>query len=197
MKNLQLKRLLLLSVREKAAQIVEFDPNTTVVLGENDTGKSCLIKSVYAAFGADPAKVNPTWLDAKVDIFVDFTVDGVPHSILRSGNNFGLYNGDGEAVWSGTGVTRGIGPELARLLSFGLTLPDRGGELIIPPPAFLFLPFYVDQDVSWVGNWNSFASLQMFSNYRKDVASFHAGLRPNEYYQAKALKAASDRARDD
>src|SRR6267142_1053353 len=197
MKNLQLKRLLLLSVREKAARMVEFDPKTTVVLGENDTGKSCLIKSVYAAFGADPAKVNPTWLDAKVDIFVDFTVDGGPHSILRSGNNFGLYNGDGETVWSGTGVTRGIGPELARLLSFGLTLPDRSGELIIVPPAFLFLPFYVDQDVSWVGNWNSFASLQMFSNYRKDVASFHAGLRPNEYYQAKALKAASDRARDE
>ena len=197
MKNLKLRRLLLLSVREKAAQMVEFDPKTTVVLGENDTGKSCLIKSVYAAFGADAAKVNPTWLDAKVDIFVDFTVDGVPHSILRSGNNFGLYNGDGEAIWSGTGVTRGIGPELARLLSFDLTLPDRSGELIIPPPAFLFLPFYVDQDVSWVGNWNSFASLQMFSNYRKDVASFHAGLRPNEYYQAKALKGASDRARDE
>ncbi|WP_051379196.1 hypothetical protein [Bradyrhizobium murdochi] len=197
MKNLQLKRLLLLSVREKAAQMVEFDPNTTVVLGENDTGKSCLIKSIYAAFGADAAKVNPTWVEAKVDTFVDFTVDGVPYSILRSGNNFGLYNGDGEAIWSGTGVTRGIGPELARLLRFELTLPDRSGELIIPPPAFLFLPFYVDQDVSWVGNWNSFSNLQMFSNYRKDVANFHAGLRPNEYYQAKALKAAADKARDE
>ena len=112
MKNLLLKRLLLLSVREKAAQIVEFDPKTTVVLGENDTGKSCLIKSVYAAFGADPAKVNPKWLDAKVDIFVDFTVDGAPYGILRSGNNFGLYKGDGQSIWSGTGVTRGIGPEL-------------------------------------------------------------------------------------
>ena len=197
MKNLQLKRLLLLSAREKAAQLVRFDPKTTVVLGENDTGKSCLIKSIYAAFGADAAKINPTWLDAKVDIFVDFTVDGVSHSILRSGNNFGLYNGDGEAIWSGTGVTRGIGPELARILSFELMLPDRNGELLTPPPAFLFLPFYVDQDASWVGNWNSFAHLQMFSNYRKDVANFHAGLRPNEYYQAKALKAASDKARDE
>ena len=82
-------------------------------------------------------------------------------------------------------------------MSFGLTLPDRSGELLIPPPAFLFLPFYVDQDASWVGNWSSFANLQMFSNYRKDVANFHAGLRPNEYYQAKALKAASDRCRDE
>lgn len=197
MKNLQLQKLLILSAREKTAQLVKFDPQTTVVLGENDTGKSCLIKSIYSAFGADPAKVNPTWLDAKVDIFVEFTVDDVPYRILRSGNSFGLYNGDGDAIWSGTGVTRGIGPELARLLSFELTLPDRSGDLLIPPPAFLFLPFYVDQDVSWVGNWNSFANLQMFSSYRKDVANFHAGLRPNEYYQAKAFKAASDRTRDE
>src|ERR1700745_2332993 len=117
MKNLQFERLLLLSAREKAAQLVKFSPKTTVVIGENDTGKSCLIKSIYSAFGADPAIVNPTWRDAKVDILVEFTVDGVPYRILRSGNNFGLYNGDSQVIWSGTGVTRGIGPELARLLS--------------------------------------------------------------------------------
>ncbi|SRR6266851_5329642 len=197
MKSFQLQRLLLLSAREKAAQLVKFDPKKTVVLGENDTGKSCLIKSIYSAFGADPAKINPTWVNAKVDIFVEFTGDGVPYRILRSGTNFGLYNGKGEAIWSGSGITRGIGPELARLLSFELTLPDRQGELLIPPPAFLFLPFYVDQDVSWGGNWISFSNLQMFNNYRKDVANFHAGLRPNEYYQAKAMKSSSDRARDD
>lgn len=197
MKNLQLQRLLLLSAHEKAAQLVKFDPKITVILGENDTGKSCLIKSIYSAFGADSAKINPTWRDARVDILVEFTVDGVPFRLLRSGNNYGLYNGEGETIWSGTGVTRGIGPELARLLGFELTLPDRSGELLVPPPAFLFLPFYIDQDVSWVGNWNSFAGLQMFSNYRKDVANFHAGIRPNEFYQAKALKAASDRARDE
>lgn len=197
MKNFQLKRLCLLSAREKAARIVEFSPTTTVVLGENDTGKSCLIKSIYAAFGADPAKVNPTWRDAKVDILVDFTIDGVPLSILRSGNSYALYDAGGKSIWSGTGVTHGLGPELARLLSFELTLATRQNELLIPPPAFLFLPFYIDQDSSWVGNWNSFSNLQMFPNYRKDVANFHAGLRPNEYYQAKALKAASDRAREE
>jgi hypothetical protein len=117
---------------------------------------------------------------------------------LRSGNNFGLYDGDSQVIWSGTGVTRGIGPELAKLLSFELTLPDRSGdELLVPPPAFLFLPFYVDQDVGWTSNWNSFANLTMFANHRKDMANFHAGLRPNEYYQAKALKAASDRTREE
>jgi hypothetical protein len=197
MKNLQLKRLLLLSAREKAAQVVKFDPKRTVVLGENDTGKSCLIKSLYWAFGADPAKINPTWLNAKVDGLVEFTVDGLSFRILRSANTFGLYDANDEPIWTGAGVTRGIGPQLAQLLDFGLTLPDRSGELQVPPPAFLFLPFYVDQDASWVGNWNSFANLQMFAGYRKDVANFHAGLRPNEYYQAKALKSSADRAKDE
>jgi hypothetical protein len=197
MKNLQLKRLLLLSVREKAAQVVKFDPKRTVVLGENDTGKSCLIKSLYWAFGADPAKINPTWSNAKVDGLVEFTVDGLSYRILRSANTFGLYDANDEPIWTGAGVTRGIGPQLAQLLDFGLTLPDRNGELQVPPPAFLFLPFYVDQDASWVGNWNSFANLQMFTGYRKDVANFHAGLRPNEYYQAKALKSSADRAKDE
>jgi hypothetical protein len=197
MKNLQLKRLLLLSAREKAAQVVKFDPKRTVVLGENDTGKSCLIKSLYWAFGADPAKINPTWLNAKVDGLLEFTVDGLAYRILRSANTFGLYDANDEPIWTGAGVTRGIGPQLAQLLDFGLTLPDRNGELQIPPPAFLFLPFYVDQDASWVGNWNSFANLQMFAGYRKDVANFHAGLRPNEYYQAKALKSSADRVKDE
>jgi len=197
MRNLQLQRLLLLSAKEKAALMVKFDPKTTVITGENDTGKSCLIKSIYSAFGADPAKVNPTWIEARVDIFVEFAVDGVSYGILRSGSHFGLYNADGEGIWSGAGVTRGIGPELARLLNFELLLPSRDGELLVPPPTFLFLPFYVDQDVSWVANWSSFDRLKMFPNYRKDVANFHAGLRPNEYYQAKALKAAADRARDE
>jgi hypothetical protein len=197
MKNLQLKRLLLLSAREKAAQVVKFDPKRTVVLGENDTGKSCLIKSLYWAFGADPAKINPTWLNAKVDGLVEFTVDGLSFRILRSANTFGLYDANDEPIWTGAGVTRGIGPQLAQLLDFGLTLPHRSGELQVPPPAFLFLPFYVDQDASWVGNWNSFANLQMFAGYRKDVANFHAGLRPNEYYQAKALKSSADRAKDE
>ncbi|WP_051310560.1 hypothetical protein [Bradyrhizobium sp. Cp5.3] len=197
MKNLQLRRLLLLSEREKAARLMTFDPRRTVVLGDNDTGKSCLIKSIYAAFGADSAKINPTWKDAAVDTLVEFTVDGTPYSLLRSGNTFGLFDGDGAAIWVGSNVTTGIGPQIAKLLDFGLTLADRKGELQIPPPAYLFLPFYVDQDVSWVDNWSSFSNLLMFAGYRKDVANFHAGLRPNAYYQAKASKASADKAREE
>jgi predicted ATPase len=56
----------------------------TVVLGENDTGKSCLIKSIYSAFGADPAKTNESWTNVKASLLMEFSIDGVPYRILRS-----------------------------------------------------------------------------------------------------------------
>lgn len=56
MKSLRFQKLYLCSELEKSARLVKFDSKTTVVLGENDTGKSCLIKSIYAAFGADAYK---------------------------------------------------------------------------------------------------------------------------------------------
>jgi|SRR6267378_4003918 len=197
MKNLRLQRLHLCSDHEKAARTVQFDYYKTVILGENDTGKSCLIKSIYAVFGADAHKTNDNWNAVKANLLIEFTVDGVPYRIMRSGSFFALFDGFGELIWNGSGIVSGIGPEIAKLLDFKLTLQDRKGEQIVPPPAFCFLPFYVDQDIGWLRTWASFSGLQMFENSKKDVAYFHAGLRPNEYYLAKATKLAADRARED
>src|ERR1700682_1217409 len=116
MKSLRLQKLLLCSDHEKAARIVQFDQHKTVILGENDTGKSCLIKSIYAAFGADPCKTNDNWDAAKANLFVEFTVDGVPFRIMRSGSFFALFDNDGESMWNGSGIVSGIGPEIAKLL---------------------------------------------------------------------------------
>ncbi len=57
--------------------------------------------------------------------------------------------------------------------------------LKIPPPAYMFLPFYIDQDVGWSRAWNSFASLTHFSRWQQPVAEYHTGIKPNEYYIAK------------
>ena len=68
---------------------------------------------------------------------------------------------------------------------FGLKLPTRENDLIVPPPAYLLLPFYVDQDAGWKNSWSSFAKLDQFANWKKDLAEYHAGIKPNEYYRAK------------
>ena len=58
MKSLQLENMLLVSHREKKARKIDFDPEVTVIKGENDTGKSSVIKSIQTAFGASPHNVH-------------------------------------------------------------------------------------------------------------------------------------------
>lgn len=197
MKSLKLQRLLICSDLEKVARVVRFDELRTVIFGENDTGKSCLIKSIYAAFGADAYKTNDNWDALKTNLLVEFTVNDTPYRVMRSGSFFALFDGQGHAIWSGSGVVSGIGPQIAQLLEFKLTLSDRQGSQVVPPPAFCFLPFYVDQDIGWLRSWSSFAGLSQFENPKRDVAYFHAGLRPNEYYVAKATKIDADRIIDE
>ena len=55
----------------------------------------------------------------------------------------------------------------------------------------------MDQDIGWLKTWSSFARLQMFESYKHDVAYFHAGLLPNEYYVAKGTKLEAERAKDE
>src|SRR5258708_16789704 len=110
MKNLRLQRLHLCSDHEKAARTFQFDQYKTVILGENDTGKSCLIKSIYAAFGADAYKTNDNWDALKTNLLVEFTVDEAPYRVIRSGSFFALFDGHRHALWSGSGFGSGIGP---------------------------------------------------------------------------------------
>src|SRR5690625_7590659 len=64
---------------------------------------------------------------------------------------------------------------------------NRTNKLITPPPAYFFLPFYVDQDSGWKKNWSSFAYLtQLKRNWKRDIAYFHTGIKPNEFYEIKS-----------
>jgi hypothetical protein len=197
MKNLKFQSLHLLSQREKAARTVSFAPETSVILGKNDTGKSSLIKSIYSTFGANPSVIHPDWKGLGVTSLIQFDVDGTPYKLLRSSNVFALFDDTDTMLWSTSGVTSGLAPLLAEVLGIKLRMQSREGELIIPPPAYFFAPFYVDQDSGWQKNWSSFGNMQQFESARQSLALFHAGVRPNEYYAAQAEKIEADRAKSE
>jgi hypothetical protein len=195
MKSLRIKRLYLLSDQEKAAREITFDPQRMVIVGENDTGKSSLIKSIYAAFGADAAKVHPAWKAAGVSSLIEFEVDGTPYSLLRYTNFLALYDASGAKLWTVSSIMKGLAPNLAELLGIELKMQSRDEEFVTPHPAYFFAPFYVDQDEGWQKNWNSFANMMAFPNHRESLALFHSGVRPNEFYAAQAEKIKADKAK--
>lgn len=195
MRTLRFKEILLASFREKKARRVTFDPRLTVIRGNNETGKSCLLKSIFRTFGAEPARVHPNWVRSEVASLVRFTVDDQLFSVLRHGNTYAVFNSSDEPLGRFQSVTNGLGPFLSDLVGFGMRLPGRDGNLTPLPPAYYFLPFYMDQDLSWSRPWAAFARLEQFANWRRAVAEYHAGIRGSDYYAAQAEKAAAEKSR--
>jgi hypothetical protein len=186
MKRLRFESLELLSLRERKARKIEFHPLMTVITGTNDVGKSSVIKSLYWAFGASPAIIHPTWSAANVKAMVTFTVDGVRYRILRDNGVIGIFEGDGRMALVTNQITKELAPYLAGLLDFQLVLTNRQGAPEIPPPAYAFLPFFIDQDSGWTKPLDSFDSLFQYADFRKPLLEFHTGILPNEYYQLEA-----------
>lgn len=186
MRRLLFQKLLLLSLKEKKARSIVFHPKVTIIKGENDTGKSCLIKSIYRTFGAETPQVHTKWESANVISVLYFTIDGKEAIILRDGKLFCFFQ-EGSLVKRCTSVTKELSPFLSSLFKFKLPLKSKGKDSQATP-AFLYLPFYFDQDQSWAGQWNSFKYLNQFSAWKADVINFHTGIRPTEYFEAKIKK---------
>jgi hypothetical protein len=183
MKQFKLKEMTLLSLKERRSRKVTFSPTRTVIIGTNETGKSCLIKSIYYTFGAEPHKMHPDWLDAQPISVIRFSVDDEDYVIFRQEKTFALFDNNDDMIGKYIRVSD-IGAKLAELFDFKLELRDHQKKVVTPPPAYLFLPFYMDQDVSWQRNWDSFKSLYL-PKARLDIINYHTGIRPNQYYQTK------------
>ncbi len=186
MKNLRFEKLELLSLVERTARTIKFHPKLTVIKGPNDVGKSSVIKSLYWAFGAAPKSIHRKWNEAKVKVLVTFTIDGARYSILRSGDTIAVFDDQDQVRICTRNITKELGPFIADKLRFGLVFSNRQGEPEIPPPAFAFLPFYVNQEGGWEKPFNSFDHLSQYTDFKNSIIDYHSGILGNEYYELAA-----------
>lgn len=185
MQRLIFKEIKILSRNEKRARIIKFHPKMNLIKGENHVGKSSLIKSIYYTLGAAPNVMHPKWMGAEPICLLTFTVDDIEYSILRRKSFFAVYNNVKECIGTFDKITDGLGPFLSNLLKYNIELANKENRLITPPPAYFFLPFYLDQD-SWYNPLSSFARLtQLKGQWKASMLHFHTGIKPNEYYHAK------------
>lgn len=197
MKSLRFVSMLLVSHREKKARKIEFHPSMTVIQGENDTGKSSIIKSVLLTFGAEPRGLHPKWKDASVITLVRFEVDGNNYAIYKHARSYSLFDGTDKLIGTYTNVTEELAPVIAQLFGFHLKLTDREGRAVTPPPAYYLLPFYIDQDKGWTDKWSSFLRLGQFSHWQERVVGYHLGLRPDRWYALSADKKDLESGKDE
>lgn len=182
---MKFKTVYLLSQHERRALSVAFGSGATVVQAGNGFGKSALLKSLYDTFGAEPHRVDRTWRDANVTSAVDFEIDGKRHTIMKFAGTYSVFDADGRKEFQTTSVTDGLAPFLAEMLDFRLLMTDQRENVLVPPPAYAFAPYYVDQDKSWSAAWASFQRMYL-PRSAPTLADYHSGLKPNAYYVAQA-----------
>ncbi len=189
MKNLVFKELWILSKTEKKGINLNLSRKVNLLIGENDVGKSTLIKSFYHCLGADTPQINNSaWKRAKPIYCVKFNVAGKDYHMVRDEKYFGVFDDKKNFIsrHSGIGGDNGISKFINDLLGFDVKLERQAnGEMGVAGPAFYFLPFYIDQDEGWSTSWSSFSSLKQFSRYRQSMIDYHLGVRPQSYYDAK------------
>ncbi|UOY06567.1 AAA family ATPase [Muricauda sp. SCSIO 64092] len=185
MKRLVLKELMILSFRERKAKKIRFDHQKTLIKGTNQVGKSSLIKSIYYTLGATPATMHPNWVKAEPICLLTIDVDGEEYKVLRyDKKRFVVIENSTDSINSYN--FKEFSNFINTLLDFNLVINNRQGVPEIPPQAYLFLPFYIDQDNSWVKNWNSFSNLGQYSKWKKPLVDYHSGIKGNLYYKTKS-----------
>ena len=141
------------------------------------------MKHIFRTLGCETKGKSDRWDNLAISV-LEFDLDGQAYTAYRRTNVYALRNSTTQAVTVTTNY-REWAEIIARIFDFRLMLPTHQDKLAQATPPYLFLPFYLDQDGSWLHQWNSFDKLSQFAKWKKPLVAYVTGQRPNEYHLAK------------
>ncbi len=189
MRNFIYKRAVLLSDTQKSANQFVFQKKYNLITGglDHSAGKSSLVKAMLWAMGCEPHDIPESWknLDCKVYIECDI---GTNECVFYRYQNTIKLSVNGNPFQRFSKVSGEYASIFAELVGFSILLPNRPPkdeepELETPPPAYYFLPFYVDQKKGWSEVWNGFDKLGQFADWKRKVIKFHTGYLLPEHFE--------------
>ena len=192
MKRLKLKSLKVISTSIKKAKIIDFDDKLTVITSnsENRTGKSLITKAIYYALGADLSQDVSNWQQLSIVTILDFEYNSSKYEMFRLKNNVILHSctNNNVKIFKSLDELKNFYNDFFDMkLKLSLTNSNKD-DLHVPYAQALFMPFYIDQDSGWSNIWNSFKSLSMYKDWRKEILEFYTGVKTNDYYKLKNEK---------
>lgn len=178
MKEMLFNDILIADITEKTARYVEFKRGLNVVTSkDNHVGKSSLLKSLYYSLGAEVGFDN-AWNKQTKLTAVRINVDDDEYRVVRFGKKYAIFK-DNELVYMAESVTKELAPKLEEIFGFSIYLAEKGKDkhIIQAPPAFTFMPYYIDQDIGWSSMYKSFNNMDQFEiKERIKSIYFHLGL---------------------
>jgi hypothetical protein len=187
MANLIFNRLLVLSNSEKSGNQFQFSPKKNIITAkDNNVGKSTLVELLFWAFGCE-LQFDRKWSNNDVEVLLDASVGSRKFRIHRHKDAITVREADyPKIVFDKIGGRYSVW--FAELVGFKALLQSRDKKLVIPPPAYFFIPFYIDQKKSWTKAWDGFERLEQFADWRKTIIKYHVGLLSPEYFELEREK---------
>ena len=164
MKEVYFKRLLIADLHTHTARNQPFEKGFNVVTStDNHVGKSSLLKSLYYTLGAE-VQFDSVW-DKQSKLYVaTLSVDEKEYRVVRLMKRFAVFDGD-KLLKITDSVTKELTPLLSEIFDFAVYLPNKETEKVeMAPPAFTFMPYYIDQDKGWSGLYDSFSAITQYKS---------------------------------
>lgn len=182
--NLIVSTITMVDLTNKEAKRINFSPNKNLLTSEhNHLGKSVIMKSIYYTLGAEVYYPHPI-KRLNLLTYIDFGLDRHQYRIARLKNVFVLYC-DGSFCGRFPSVNE-FDNELSKLFGLEINLvgKDQEGTIVKCPPAFYYMPYYIDQENGWAANSFSFDRMTQFDMpQRKNSYFFHLGVLDSRYVE--------------
>lgn len=183
--RLVFKELYIFAPSEKKAKKVEFTDGINVITSSQedgtDRGKSVIMRSLYHTMGAE-ACFEKNWASRDKVYVLKVDIAGEEYYMYRSADLFKFFDAEKKVLFTSVS-SRELSENLSKYTNFAVQLPNRSEKLEITPPAYNYLPFYLDQDHYDGNNYSSFNRLGQYASFRENVLFYHLGAYNQEYFE--------------
>lgn len=185
MKPIIVKEILIIDEENKKAASICFSNGLNIVTSdETSRGKSSVLRSIPYAFGCEAN--YDTVMKATEKIFVvDFEFNSNFYTIVRKSRLYAIFKNH-EYVAGFNEDFKGLSGFYEKEFGFSVYLTNRNNEYEITPVAYSFIPYFIDQDISWKSNkTNPFKMSLQYVNDANDLFYYHLGILNKNYYELK------------
>ena len=200
MKRLTLKKLIVISQSESRSLEVPFEDGLNIIWGENKTGKSSIIKSIFTALGCECKKMESDW-KRLISYYLLFIKYGEKQfCIVRQGKKFQIFENSDEAYFCiiETEAFHEYSNCLMDILEIKMPcISSRDGKQFNVTPPLLFRFQYIDQDEGWGKIADSFRNVAYIKDWKPNTNKYVCGYLDDTYYALQAKKAEHILIKDD
>ena len=180
--KLVVSAITIIDLTNKEAKRIPFAPGKNLLTSsKNHLGKSVIMKSIFYTLGAEvyfPAPITKLNLLT----YLDFSLDNHQYRVARFKNTFSIYCD--RAFIGHYGSVDAFEQKISELFKLEINLvgKDVDGTIVRCPPAYYYLPYYIDQENGWAANSYSFDRMTQFDlPQRKNSYFFHLGVFDSSY----------------